>query len=59
MTLLLFADDHHVGYDSYKSRLRATRVALVANGFICGKAEWCDNYRGMLKTTRVLWLLQR
>ena len=35
MTLLLFAEDHHVGYDGYKSRLRATRVALVANGLIC------------------------
>ena len=54
MTLLLFADDHHVGYDSYKGKLRATRVALVANGLICGQAECCGNYRGMLKTTRVL-----
>ena len=59
MTLLLFAEDHHVGYDGYKSRLRTKRVALVANGLICGQAERCGNNRGKLKTTRVLWWLQR
>ena len=44
MTLLLFAEDHQVGYDGYKSRLRTKRVA---NGLICGQAECCGNYRGV------------
>ena len=56
MTLLLFAEDHQVGYDGYKSRLRTKRVA---NGLICGQAECCGNYRGKLKNTRVLWWPQR
>ena len=34
--VVLFAEDHQVGYDGYKSRLRTTRVALVANRLICG-----------------------
>ena len=58
MTLLLFAEDHQVGYDDYKSRLRTIRVDLVANGLICGQAECYGNYRGKLKTTRVLWKLR-
>ena len=55
MTLLLFAEDNQIGYDDYKSRLRTTRMALVANRLICGQAECCGNYKGKLKTTRVLW----
>ena len=55
MTLLLFAEDNQARYDVYKSRLRATRVAWVANRLISGQVERCGNYRGKLKTTRVLW----
>ena len=51
MTLLLFAEDHQIGYDGYKSRLRTKRVALVANGLICGQAECCGGFRGRLSTT--------
>ena len=58
MALLLFAEDNQVCYDGYNSRLRTTRMTLVANGLICGKAECCGNYIGRLKTTRVLWWLQ-
>ena len=46
MTLLLFAEDTQVGYDGYNSRLRTKRVALMANGLICGQAECCDNVQG-------------
>ena len=59
MTLLLFAEDNQISYDDYKSRLRTTRMALVANRLICGQAECCGNYKGKLKTTRVLWWLRR
>ena len=59
ITLLLFAEDNQVGYDDYKSRLRTTRMALVANRLICGQAECFGNYKGKLETTRVLWWLQR
>ena len=59
MTLLLFAEDNQIGYDDYKSRLRTTRMALVANRLICGQAECCGNYKGRLKTIRVLWWLRR
>ena len=54
MTLLLFAEDHQVGYDDNKSRLRTTSVAMVGNGLIFGQACCCGNYRGKLKTPRVL-----
>ena len=59
MTLLLFAEDNQICYGDYKSRLRTTRMALVANRLICGQAECCGNYKGKLKTTRVLWWLRR
>ena len=59
MTLLLFAEDNQAGYDGYKSRLRTKRVALLANGLICEEAECCGDYRGKLKTIRVLWWLRR
>ena len=59
MTLMLIAEDNHIGYGDYKSRLRTTRMALVANKLICGQAECCGNYKGKLKTTRVLWWLRR
>ena len=59
MTLLLFGEDNRIGYDGYKSRPRTTRIVLVANRLICGQAECCGNYKGMLKTIRVLWWLRR
>ena len=55
MALLMFDVDNQVGYDDYKSRLRTTRLTLVAKGLICLQAVCCGNYRGRLKTTRVLW----
>ena len=58
MASLLFAEDHQVSYDGYKSRLRTTRAALVATGLSCGQAECSGSYRGRLKTTRALWWLQ-
>ena len=39
MTLLLFAEDNQIGYGDYKSNLRTTRMALVANRLICGQVE--------------------
>ena len=59
VTLLLFAEDNQIGYDDYKSRLRTTRMILVANGLICGQAGGCGNYKGKLNTTRVLWWVRR
>ena len=50
-------EDNQIGYDKYKSRLGTTRMALVTNRLICGQAECCGNYKGKLKTTRVLWWL--
>ena len=58
MILLLFAEDHQVGYDDYMSGLSARRVSLVANGIICGQADCCGSYRSKLKTTRLLWWLR-
>ena len=58
MTLLLFAEDNQIGYDDYKSRLRTTKMALVANRLICGQAECCGNYKGELKTIRLPWWLR-
>ena len=46
MTLLLFAEDNQIGYDDYKSRLRTTRMALVANSLSVDK-------QGVVVTTRV------
>ena len=51
MALLVFAEDHQVGYDGYKSRLRTTRVALLATGLSCGQAERCSSSRGRISTT--------
>ena len=59
ITLLLFAQDNQADYDGYKSRLRTTRVTLLANGLICEQAECCGKYRGKLKTIRVLRWLRR
>ena len=59
VALLLFAEDRQVGYDCHKSRLRTAMVVLVATKFSCGHAECCGNYRGRLKTARVLGWLQR
>ena len=59
MALLLFAEDHQIGYDGYKSRRRTKKVALVATRLSCGQEECCGSYKGRLKTARVLWWLQR
>ena len=45
MILLLFAEDNQIGYDDNKSRLKTTRMALVANRRIYGQAECCGNYK--------------
>ena len=39
--------------------MKTTNVAFVATVIGLGHIIWCDGYMGRLRTTRVLWWLQR
>ena len=39
--------------------MKTTKMAFVATVIGLGHILWCDGYMGRLRTTRVLWWLQR
>ena len=43
----------------YRDRMKTTKIAFVANVIGLGHIHWCDGCKGRLRTTRVLWWLQR
>ena len=43
----------------YRDRMKTTKMDFVATVIGLGHILWCDGYMGRLRSTRVLWWLQR